>query len=41
LDKCWAHPQLKAVYETNSKLFTEEHDDWEQLILTVFLVFEA
>jgi hypothetical protein len=40
LDKCFADPVLGHVYASHPELFTEEYDDWEQITLTVFLIYQ-
>jgi hypothetical protein len=39
VDKCLKDPVLKDFYSQNQQLFGKEHRDWEQLILTTFLMY--
>lgn len=40
IDKCVKDPVLKQFYGENSQLFTKVHRDWEQLILTTYLMYQ-
>jgi len=40
LDKCLNHEIVGKIYEQNPQIFSEDNDDWEQLILTVFLMYQ-
>ncbi len=41
LDKCLNDPNLSPFYKENPKLFKKgENEDWEQLILTAFLMYQ-
>lgn len=39
LDKCHRDPVMGKVFAQNPELFTKRHKDWEQLTLTVFLMY--
>ena len=34
------HPIIGHVFRENPKIFTKEHDDYEQLTLTLFMMYE-
>lgn len=38
LDKCLRDPTLFYFYDDNKEIFSKKHRDWEQLILTTFLM---
>ncbi len=40
VDKCLQDPVLKDFYSQNAHLFGKSHRDWEQLILTTFLMYQ-
>jgi len=40
LDKCLNHEIVGKIYEQNPQIFSKDNDDWEQLILTVFLMYQ-
>ena len=40
LDKCHRDPVMGKVFAQNPELFTKRHKDWEQLTLTVFLMYQ-
>ena len=40
VDKCHRDPTLGKFYAENPKIFTNRHRDWEQLTLTVFLLYQ-
>jgi len=34
------HPEVGHVFRDNPQLFSKEHDDFEQLTLTLFIMYE-
>jgi hypothetical protein len=40
IKKCLNEETLKPFYLANENLFTKGHRDWEQLVLTVFLMYQ-
>ena len=38
-DKCLADPVIGPVFSEHKDIFTDEHNDWEQLLLTVFIMY--
>ena len=40
LDKCLDDSNLKVFYQENGKLFSKNYEDWEQLVIVIFLMYQ-
>lgn len=40
VDKAHKDPAMKQFYAENPKIFTKGHRDWEQLTLTVYIIYQ-